>query len=640
MKLRSLLNLNTVGMLLLAVGFLVSLGVVVQRSMETGALASATGEKRRVIQVMHWQLEPGYREAMQGVIDEYNALPHVVAANAEVRQLDMTERVYAQVLNVHAVSGTAPDICQRGQSALVQGSGVGRYFEGLGTQANEPNPYNAPDRLPAGLDPELAELLSESPWRDTLIDGMQAGWVPQLQDFYAVPTSFFGSPKIYYNKTLFREARGHLRSAMDASPRPGWLADLFADRSGGAGDAGPLTGVVVDTPGLRAWVAGDAEPDTLGRMLMLCAAVRSLADGRGDDQLVPIAGSSYSTNLFATKYLVPFTSRWSDPLNMNADAGLTGPETWLGWEAGQWSLDDPGIAAFFACMRAIAAQFPAGFNGLDREQARRRFVNEQAAMIVSGAWDANSLFATAEGTLASEDPDAPGPVTRVNGVDRRDFRFEVGIMGFPMPGPGERWSEHASHPASDAEANGGGSYMVYQRSPNKDLAVDFLRYLTSFAVNERFNREADWLPIVVGATPPPRLRPFRPEGAGLSKLDGLAWWSNDNGNLGTLFNGQFLNFIAGDVDYEAFAAAVEAAASDPRNGARRVYHDAWQRQRDLVRTVDSLVAVQVARDLLLDEPDADAKRVAAVRQSAMLHNATQLRQMWHRRKPDEPFPSY
>ncbi|MEM9419368.1 MAG: hypothetical protein AAGA25_10015 [Planctomycetota bacterium] len=633
-------NMNLIGLILLLGGFLISLFTVVSRSFEEGALSQNNADGKKVIQLMHWQLEPGYREAMQNVMDAYNALPHVQEANVEVRQLDITERVYAQVLNVHAVSGTAPDLCERGgadKGAIAQGAGIAKYFDSLGDEGLLPNPYNAPEYLPDGLDPELADALSNGPWRDTLIDGMQASYVFELQDFYAVPTSFVGSVKIFYNENLFAQAKAVLRKAMQQSPQPQWYQDLIWDTSGNQ-----ETGYVTDSPELREWVLSDKEPETLGRLLMICEALWQVAEQTGNDQLVPISGSSYSDLMFAERYSVPFTASLAEKMNYDLDNWISGSESWLGWLGKRWSFEDPAHVAYFDCLREICKQFPPGFLGLDREQARRRFVTAQAGMISTGAWDAKSLFEAAQGTVVTEDnPLRPGETAvDFRGKPHKNHRFGVKIMDFPMPGPNERWHDYITYPASDAQANGSGQYMISQRSPNKEWALDFLQFLTSYTVNVEFNRTAEWLPIVIGGQPKPELSPFIPKPEGFSTGDRAYPQDGQAGNLRTRYIGQFKNFLSGDIDYDEFVRLIREAAMDDRTGAERVLFDVWQQQRDQVRSVEALIAVQSARELLQDQPDASLKIIQGSRQSAMLMNATRLRHYWHMEFPDEPFPEY
>jgi raffinose/stachyose/melibiose transport system substrate-binding protein len=633
---KSLLSLNTVGLLLLLGGFVVSLGMVLQRSYEAGGLGNEEGGKR-IVKIMHWQLEPGYREAMQDAIDQYNQLPHVREANVEVRQLDVTERVYAQVLNVHMISGTAPDLCEQGMTAAVRNAGAAQYFESLGEAVAVPNPYNADRFLPDQIDPALRESLQTLPWRETLMDGMQGGWNSELQDYYSVPTSFFGSQKIYYNEELFGRARQLLRQAAEADPTPPWFENLFLREVDGQ-----VSGYVTDTPALRHWLVSDREPDTLGRTLMVCEAIWEIGRQTNDDQLVPIAGSSYSDQMFAGRYRVPFLAHYVPPLNDDHSVGLDGVETWRGWLAGDWSFEDPAVIAYFECIRTICEQFPAGFLGLDREQARRRFVNAQAGMIATGSWDAKSIFDATEGEVVGDDyqPREGERITTIDGINYLNHRFPVSIMDFPLPGPGERWSEYVGPPASEAQSNGGAAYMVYQRSPNKEHALDFLRFLTSYSVNQEFNRTANWLPIVIGSSPHKNLMPFAPAGEGFSGQDQLAFNDEWAGNLATRFTGQLKNYLSGAINYQTFKQTINDAAADSRSGADRVLFDKWQRTRDQVRNTEKLIMVQTAADVLLDDPSAAVKQRAALRQSVLLHNATVPRRDWANQFPDEPFPEF
>lgn len=74
-----------------------------------------------VILVAHWQLEPGFRESLQWAIDEYTSLPEVQASGIRVEQTAIPQNVYNQFMNVHLISGTAPDIAVNGNK-VSQGS--------------------------------------------------------------------------------------------------------------------------------------------------------------------------------------------------------------------------------------------------------------------------------------------------------------------------------------------------------------------------------------------------------------------------------------------------------------------------------------------------------------------------------------
>ncbi|MCD8482164.1 MAG: hypothetical protein LR015_05525 [Verrucomicrobia bacterium] len=88
-----ILHPNFMGLALLTISFFFSLWVVLR---QTGTIDRVTGTEQRVVRFLHWQLEPGFREALQAVIDEYNALPHVRAAGYTVQQIAIFRAVFTR----------------------------------------------------------------------------------------------------------------------------------------------------------------------------------------------------------------------------------------------------------------------------------------------------------------------------------------------------------------------------------------------------------------------------------------------------------------------------------------------------------------------------------------------------------------
>jgi len=94
----------------------------------------------KTIRICHWQLESGYREGLQQVIDAYNTLH--AADRIRVLQVPVTEKVYAQWLNVNLIADNAPDIAEMGKARLAQGENVAKYFMPLGREILAPNPLS------------------------------------------------------------------------------------------------------------------------------------------------------------------------------------------------------------------------------------------------------------------------------------------------------------------------------------------------------------------------------------------------------------------------------------------------------------------------------------------------------------------
>jgi ABC-type glycerol-3-phosphate transport system substrate-binding protein len=103
---------NLLGVLLLAAAFCISLYNVF-------TVHEELFEKDvNILRITHWQLELGYRDALQAVIAEYEKLQAAKGNRVKVLQMPVTEKVYGQVLNTSLISGDAPDICLLGMSTM------------------------------------------------------------------------------------------------------------------------------------------------------------------------------------------------------------------------------------------------------------------------------------------------------------------------------------------------------------------------------------------------------------------------------------------------------------------------------------------------------------------------------------------
>ena len=110
-------------------------------------------------------------------------------------------------------------------------------------------------------------------------------------------------------------------------------------------------------------------------------------------------------------------------------------------------------------------------------------------------------------------------------------------------------------------------------------ALDFLRYLTSVAGNEKLNRISDWPPIVIGSEPSDIMKPFMPNPVGFT-----ARMKFDIGTrFGSLLNSESLNYLQGEANnsLDQFMAKYDKGLKDPRSGGDwAVWKDFDQRWRD------------------------------------------------------------
>ena len=522
---------------------------------------------KRVIRVLHWQLEPGYREALDMAIDAYNQLPHVRENNVEVRQLAVTGRVYTQFVNVHLISGTAPDIVARGHSQLIgagAGASIARFFVPISDFVDQPNPYNAPEFLPEDLDPELAEFITNAAWNETFTDGMRSGWDDMLQDYYSVPISSWGAMRTFYNAELVAEIKTFLANAFAQPEWPEWLHNIVVNEKM----------VTVDSA-FEDWVVNSETPETLGRFMVFNEAVQAFAEETpGREHLVAISASSHFSGMMVDRYVLPFTYRIGERIDFNRDSAVSGTEVGGSFQAGLWDFDEPALRhGLYDIVRWLSRYYPTGFLGLDREQSMRRFLNQQAVFLSSGGWDASTVFTGAEG------------------------EFTVKVKEAPMPIEGERWFEHFAGRASEAEHRLGVPLAIFNRSKNIDWALDFLRFVSSLNMNQKLNMRAGWVPSIVGAEAAPHMIPFLPRTEGLKPS--LALDKNWIPALRHVFQRQFPLYQSGDIDYDSFVENMEYEYARERLGINRMWFESFVGSRDRARLSErslTLVQLEMLRD--------------------------------------------
>lgn len=511
---RRFININMLGILLilLAGGWSVMRVSSIQRN--TGSSDGYTE-----IRIAHWQLEAGFRDALDVVIKDYIALHP--DKKIRIVQLPVTEKVYAQWLNVNLIAGTPPDIAEMGRGLSQRGDSVAKYYIPLGREIGKPNPYNAPQYLDTMevRDPALMERLATAPWRETLVDGMRGGWQDSLQDYYAIPTSFF-TVRMFYNKTLFREALG-----------------------------------------------SDAPPRTLAELLDACERLSVWAKDK-PYRFFPIAGTGYHRYMFVNNYRIPFTHGYQDVADVDLSCDISNIESWIAFQTGKAKVGDPPYRAYMEVVRRICEQFNPNFAAMDRDQAISAFAQGRSALMASGSWDAASVF------LASD--------------------FEVGICTFPMPAPGEPYGEYGRFPINEASTNGGCAFGIPKTCPNKELALDFLRFLTSQKWGGKFNELNGFLPITIGTLPSEQMREFMPNPYGvLAHLN-----FGDGYDLATKIEGVLDKYLGGELDFAGYEQAVTQLFADGQADFDRIWYKTWEKTVDNTRSLERTIAVLAARELL------------------------------------------
>lgn len=384
--------------------------------------------EKKVIRIAHWQLEPGIREAFKEFAAEYEKMHPDVL----ILQDSIPDSTYPQWLTTQLIGGTAPDIVEAGMlPPNLLTTYYLRYFLPLTPYVLRPNPYNA------GTD------LSDVPFFKTYRDGMRSAFIDEAQQFMNIPLSAVGM-RLLYNRDLLKRLTGH------------------------------------ETP-----------PRYFREFLDVCREIARQKDAFGR-YYIPIANSAYHLFMWDNSLLMPATYTALELTDFNPDGRFAKEEMFLGFVTGTVDLNLPAYQARLKILKDLTPFFPAGYTGLNRDDAVMLFAKQRSVFISIGTWDAASLIEQAKG------------------------RFTTGFVDFPLPSstdpeygaffPGPRWEPVLS---------GNLPFAITRTSKHPDIAADFLLYLASKSVNERFNAKIGWIPAIQGAKTAPSLQAFEPNYVGI-----------------------------------------------------------------------------------------------------------------------------
>jgi raffinose/stachyose/melibiose transport system substrate-binding protein len=295
-------------------------------------------------------------------------------------------------------------------------------------------------------------------WRDTFFDAMEIGGFNfRLAEHYGVPLT-----------------ANTLR--------------MFANRS--------LLRMILDEPDnapLRERLGGTLEPRTFEDFSALCqAALRYKKRGA----LIPIAGSDQNSRVLLDRMFGSVTQQllfeWSPVHDLRVATGEILDE----FTRGDFHrLRHPSYQAGLRIQREVGRYFQPGFMQMQQDDALFYFTQQRAVFITASSWDAPSSRELADG------------------------RFEIAVLRIPTPSretPG--YGEYVVDQLTERGAipEGALAMVNYHPPEQQELALDFLRFLTSQRGNQRFSELSGWLPSILGALPPPELKPFMPETRGFA----------------------------------------------------------------------------------------------------------------------------
>jgi raffinose/stachyose/melibiose transport system substrate-binding protein len=224
-------------------------------------------------------------------------------------------------------------------------------------------------------------------------------------------------------------------------------------------------------------------PQTFTELLELCEQAERFAAERGES-IIPIGASNHHANALLTALASVQLQRLAMESSPRATIFTANEETLLAVARGDLSFESPPLLDAFRTMRAVGRFFNQGFMQVNREDMAFQFAQGHVLMIATGSFDLRSL--------------------------REEARFRLKAGPIPIPEAGHpTYGSGVLGPFSEAAVSSG-RFALTRNSRHPEVALDFMRYLTSLRSNQYFAAESSWIPVVRGAALAEEMQAFAP----------------------------------------------------------------------------------------------------------------------------------
>jgi ABC-type glycerol-3-phosphate transport system substrate-binding protein len=294
--------------------------------------------------------------------------------------------------------------------------------------------------------------------------------------------------------------------------------------------------------------------------------------------VIPIAAAQNNANLLLSQLFATQTQRLAMEVE-RTHRHYCPPMDWqAGFVRGDWSFTSPAVRTALHRLRELGPHLQPGFMQLRDGDALLSFTAGDAVMIVASSFDAPSI--------------------------RRAVSFEIGVAPLPIPAD----ATHSFGPAAELEDVSSALYQVW-RGGNQALALDFLRFLTSWEGARLFSAQSLWPTSVRDVPVPDEVIPFQPMIDGYPA--GIIPWHGTNPHR--VFMQNLHRLVRPGASVDGFIAAV----TEPYAAANRA---------ELRRGVGSILGNSAQLDTVLgavfhDDPDVELRQLAAVSESQTLQEA-------------------
>jgi len=242
---------------------------------------------------------------------------------------------------------------------------------------------------------------------------------------------------------------------------------------------------------LREITGSTKPPENYTELIDLCRKTEEFS-ARTGRSVLPFAGSANHTRHLINRLFASQVQRltYGPAMDVHRTFATIPSEVsmmaYMAYLRGSWNWRGPAVASGLSMMREIGGYTMTGFLQLQRDDSLFQFAQGRALFLPTGSWDADTLLGVA--------------------------RFPLVILPVPLPAAADAGrGSFMLGPVSDLSETPGNSIGLARTSQHPEVAIDFLRYLTSQPVSRRVMHASNRLSSILGVPPPESIAGFAPQ---------------------------------------------------------------------------------------------------------------------------------
>ena len=310
----------------------------------------------------------------------------------------------------------------------------------------------------------ITQLISGNP-----ADIIELTVSPELQSRYFLPLSTYIAHPNPFNKGTPCEKlawKDTFNDGMDGALNP-----IFAEYLG-VGIFRHCQRTYVNLDLLKAATGSEKTPETCEEWIECCKKVEAYAK-KVQKPIIPIGVRGIDKHTVSTMYSRlnnQINTNYNDTLSRYGDGYMPKPEIFTAFGEGKLDIDRLLVPA--EIVKEIGRYFADGFTTTDSQQTKFLFFTGNVCFFPEGTWDA--------WTMVNNTP------------------FRVKIIRVPSLSPTGKYGRYFVGRTFESGFNVSGKFGIPKNSRNRELALEFLQFLTSWKMNQKTMMEfCKWPGVVI-----------------------------------------------------------------------------------------------------------------------------------------------